>query len=130
MMTRTLLPLFLASLATPALAGYTGPQDMPKTLTTVTEVREYYVDDYEATLTGHIVKRVGHDKFIFRDGTGTLRLEIEADVMPAADFDDKSLVRVTGEIDAKILDNPVLDVSRLEILPRAGTAPAAGALND
>ncbi len=107
------LPLLLPL---PALAAYTGPQDVPQIFTTVVEAREFPIDDHGVKFEGHIVKRVGHDKYLFRDKTGAIRLEIDADVIPAQDFDDTTAVRITGEIDSKTLDTPQIDVDHIEIL--------------
>ena len=102
--------------ALPAYAAYTGPQDMPRVLTTSRQVLEFPIDDHAVELEGHIVKQLGHDKYLFRDDSGALRLEIDANIMPAQDFDDKNRVKVYGEIDSKALDTPQVDVERIDIL--------------
>ena len=106
----------LCTLALPAQAAYTGPQDIPQVFTTAIEAREFPIDDHEVKLEGHIVKRIGHDKYLFRDKTSAIRLEIDAPVFPADDFNDKTLIRIYGEVDAKTLDEPQIDVDRIEIL--------------
>ena len=106
----------LCAITTPALAAYTGPQDIPQVFTTAIEAREFPIDDHEVKLEGHIVKRIGHDKYLFRDKTSAIRLEIDAPVFPAEDFDDKTLVRLYGEVDSQTLDEPQIDVDRIEIV--------------
>lgn len=115
-MTRTLLFTALLLLATPAHAAYTGPQEMPKIFTTVLQVQEYPIDDHQVTLTGRITKRIGHDKYLFRDNSGAIRLEIDDDVFPPQDIDETTHLRIQGEIDAQALDNPGVDVIRIDIL--------------
>lgn len=106
----------LCMLALPAQAAYTGPQDIPQVFTTAIEAREFPIDDHEVRLEGHITKRIGHDKYLFRDKTSAIRLEIDANVFPAEDFDDKSRVRIFGEVDSKTLSEPQIDVDRIEII--------------
>ncbi len=115
-MKNLILTALLCTLSVPAFAGYTGPQDLPKVFTTAREALEYPIEDHEVKLQGHVVKRIGHDKYLFRDKTSAIRLEIDGDVMPKEDFDDKAEVIVFGEVDATILDNPQIDVDRIEIV--------------
>ena len=109
-----LVSLLLAT--TSAQAAYTGPQELPRVFSTVIEALEYPVDDHEIAFEGHITKRIGHDKYLFRDKTGSIRLEIDAGVFPADDINDKTRVKIYGEIDSKVLDNPMVDVDRIEIV--------------
>ncbi len=117
MMRFTLSALLCAlALPVPAHAAYTGPQEAPNVFTTAREVREYPVDDHAVRLEGHIVRRIDHDKYLFRDKTSAIRLEIDDNVLPAQDFDETALVRIFGEVDSKALDNPQIDVERIELL--------------
>lgn len=99
-----------------AMAAYTGPQAGNKAFASVAEIREYPVNDGEATLTGHIIRKVGHETYLFQDGTGTLRVEIDHEMFPAEDVNEKTLVRIVGEIEAATLDRPSVDASSLEII--------------
>lgn len=115
-MKRLIATALLCTLALPARAAYTGPQDVPQIFTSVIEIQEYPVEDHEVMLQGHVTKRIGHDKYLFRDKTGAIRLEIDANVFPAEDFSDKTKVKIFGEVDSKTLDTPLVDVDRIEIV--------------
>lgn len=104
------------ALSAPATAAYTGPQGENRAFTSVAEIREYPVNDGEAALTGHIIRKVGHETYLFQDASGTMRVEIDHDMFPAADIDEKTPVRIIGEIEAGMLDAPTVDASKLDII--------------
>ncbi|WP_107850591.1 YgiW/YdeI family stress tolerance OB fold protein [Oceanimonas marisflavi] len=47
-------------------------------ITTVAEAR-HLADDSRIILSGHIVRRLDDDEFLFSDGTGTIRIEMDDD---------------------------------------------------
>lgn len=108
-----------------ALAEYKGPggpgsatasRTPPASrLETVAQVFELGQDDQVVTLTGHIVKQLGKEKYLFRDATGEIVLEIENEVMPAADFDDKTRVEITGEIDKDFPGHAEIEVTSIRL---------------
>lgn len=120
-MKKTLPLIAIALLASAsARAEYVGPQGDIKTYTTVAEVLEYPVEDKDVVLTGYLTRKVSMDKYRFQDDTGHVRVEIDAGQFPAGvKIDDKTKVRLTGEIEAEFLTTPEVDASKLEIV----TAP-------
>lgn len=106
----------LALLPLPAHAAYTGPTSDDRTYRSVAEVLEYPSDGNTVVITGHLIRKIGHEKYLFRDTTGSIRAEIDQHVLPAADFDDKTHVTLEGEIDSEFLANPELDISRVTLL--------------
>lgn len=110
------LTALLLLATTTAQAAYTGPQELPRVFSTVIEAHEYPVDDHEIIFEGNITKRIGHDKYLFRDDTGSIRVEIDAGVFPPEDINDKTRVKIFGEVDSKVLDNPLVDVDRIEVV--------------
>ncbi len=111
-----------AGLAAPAGAQYQGPGGRaPKAaaqgpIATVTDVLKRGRDDQRVTLTGHVVKKVGWEKFLFRDATGEIRIEIDDDVMPAEPFDDKTKVEISGEVEKDFMRSVEIDVKAIRIL--------------
>lgn len=76
-------------------------------------------DDQIVALEGHIVKRVGDEKYLFRDGTGEMRVEIDDDVFAGQRVDEKTKVRIVGEYEKNNFidfDDEELDVKRLTII--------------
>ncbi len=104
-----------------ALADYKGPGagsppagKSSARIDTVAQVFELGQDDQQVTLTGHIVKKLGEEKYLFRDATGEIVLEIEKDAMPSTDFDDKTRVEITGEIDKDFPGHAEIEVQTIK----------------
>lgn len=96
--------------------GYHGPGDRHG-VDTVREAKGAR-DDTNVVLTGHIVSRVrgSHDKYLFRDKTGEIVVDIDRRVFGGRDVDHRTLVRLFGEVDRDLLKPVKVDVKRLEIL--------------
>lgn len=61
-------------------------------------------------LEGFIVKKVGNEKYIFTDGTGEIRIDLDDKYLPGQPFDDKTKVQLRGEVEKDFLDSPEIDV--------------------
>lgn len=85
-------------------------------MSSVADVRQRGRDDQRVTLTGHVVKKVGWEKYLFRDASGEIRIEIDDDVMPAEPFDDKTRVEISGEIEKDFLQSVEIDVKAIRLL--------------
>lgn len=111
-----LTTLLLSSvLATSAFAaGYNGPSESAR-ITTVEQALKAG-DDSHVTLEGKITKRLTKDeRYEFTDSTGTIVVEIDKDEWPAQVIDDKTRVRLTGEID-RDFNSVEVDVDRVEVI--------------
>lgn len=100
---------FLLQGAQPASAEYTGP-GATKTVDTVAQVLKNPVDDQNVSLTGILTKKVGSDKYTFSDGTGEIRVEIDSEDFPKVAVDDKTKIRITGEVEKDFMESPEIDV--------------------
>lgn len=114
---RPLLHLLFAvslSLCTyPAAAQYLGPNGAH---TTVTEILQNPTDDQSVILQGYIVKRIGHEKFLFSDGKNQIQLEIEAKYFPPQPIDEKTLVEITGEVEKDFMEPLEIEVKSIRII--------------
>ena len=105
-----------------ALAQYQGrggkpPKAVsPTPITNVADVLRHGRDDQQVTLTGNVVKKVGREKYLFRDASGEIRIEIDDDVMPAEPFDDKTRVEITGEVEKDFLQSAEIDAKAVRLL--------------
>lgn len=116
-----------ASMATAALAQYTGPGST-QLLRTVAEVLKDARDDTPVELTGHIIRQTGRERYVFKDSTGEIEVEIDDEDFPAGQpIDADVLVHITGEIDARFMRDPRVDVERLRVVQPADatTSPPA-----
>ncbi len=111
-----------AGVAASAYAQYQGPGSKAAKaaargpLNSVADVLQRGRDDQQVTLTGHVVKKVGWEKYLFRDASGSIRIEIDDDVMPAEPFDDKTRVEISGEVEKDFLQSAEIDVKAIRIV--------------
>jgi uncharacterized protein (TIGR00156 family) len=112
---KTTLFVVSVSASLSALATYIGPSSYP-VYRTVAEVIKDGKDDEMAVLTGNVIKRVGKERFIFRDATGEIRLDIDQEKMPSQPFDEKSIVEVSGEVEREFMRSVEIDVHTIRIV--------------
>lgn len=117
-----LVSLFLLMETAPAAAQFDGPgaQGLPTTVqavrvTTVQAVREASKDDQIVTLRGHILEKVGDEKYAFSDETGQIRIEIDDEVFQQR-ITPEMEIEIYGEVEDDFLQSPEIDVERLTIV--------------
>lgn len=124
-----LTALLVLALASPAMAAFTGPGSGPGPqgsgpqggfhgprsagITRAADVARAH-DDAHVTLIGHIVEQVAHEKYLFRDGSGTVIVDIDDKDFRGQTVTPKTRVRVVGEVDYDH-GNKEVDVKFLEI---------------
>ncbi|MNY29622.1 hypothetical protein D3C86_1636740 [compost metagenome] len=73
-------------------------------------------DDAPVVLQGFVVKKLNNDdKYEFKDTTGTITVEIDNEDLPAVPFNEKSKVKLTGEVEKHLLSREV-DVDLVEVI--------------
>lgn len=124
---RYLLALLLALfIAAPAVAGFNDPSarqggfsgpGAQSPATTVSQARGMR-DDARVTLTGNIVSQLptDHDKYIFRDATGEITVDIDQKDFRGQNVTPANTVRITGEVDKEFGRGAEIDVKYLEVL--------------
>jgi len=100
--------------AGPAFAKYVGPGSSP-VVSTVKDVLASAADDTRVELVGRITEKVGPEKYLFSDGTGSIRVEIEAEDFPNVRIDDNTRVRLRGEVENAFLESVEVDVDHLAV---------------
>lgn len=96
-------------------AQYSGPSAGPS-YKSVADVLRRPVDDMPVTLEGYLVKRLTDDKYIFSDGTGKIRVDIDHKYFPAGPVNEKTKVRIHGELDKEFMRKPEIDVKSMIIV--------------
>ncbi len=97
----------------PALAAVPAPVAVRTSsgpLKTVAEILQNPTDDQKVHLKGYVLKKLGVEKYSFRDATAEIRLEIEAENLPTVAIDDKTLVEILGEVEKDFMVSPEVDV--------------------
>lgn len=102
--------------ASVAQAQYVGPSTTLN-YKNVGEIIKNPVDDTVVVLSGHLLRKVGKEKYIFSDGSAEIRVEIDTKLFPATPVSDKTKVQITGEVEKEFMSSPEIDVKGLVILP-------------
>ena len=87
----------VAALATgPASqGGYSGPGPAVMSVQDVLTMR----DNAPVVMRGHIVQHLGKDKYLFRDASGTIRVDIGSDRWPTQAINPNNLIELHGDVD-------------------------------
>lgn len=80
-----------------SFGGFQGPNATP-TITTVAQALNAR-DDSMVLLRGHITERVNSDNYMFKDDTGSIRVEIDHDKWAGQNVTPETLVEIWGEVD-------------------------------
>lgn len=88
---------FTGSAGSNQKGGYTGPK-ATGTITTVVQAKEMR-DDSKVTLQGTIIKQLGKEKYLFKDKTGEIIIEIDDDDWRGVTAGPNDLVEIYGEVD-------------------------------
>ena len=75
-------------------------------------------DDAPVVLTGNIVSQVAgkKDKFIFKDATGEVRMEIDRKVFAGQSVTPQDTVRIIGKVDKDLGKDVKIEAKSLEIV--------------
>lgn len=118
---RTGIILLALTASVTASAQYTGPGAI-STARTVAEVLQDARDERPVELTGHLVRQSGRETYVFRDATGEITVEIDAEDFPVGrPVGADTRVQIRGEIEARPLRKPRIDVETLREMPAAST---------
>ncbi|WP_432261654.1 YgiW/YdeI family stress tolerance OB fold protein [Cupriavidus sp. TMH.W2] len=113
-LTTTALALALGFAAAGASAQYTGPSTVPAM--TVKALQADGKDDQPAVLRGKIVSSVGHERYLFSDGTGQMQVKIKARLWPAQKpVDAQTTVELVGEYDKELIGESHFDVKEIRL---------------
>lgn len=85
-----------------------------ETIVTVKQVMEMR-DDVPVIVQGHIVQRMGDEKYLFEDNTGSIRVEIDDDEWRGQTVTPEDTIKLYGEVDRGIFKTEI-DVDYIEKL--------------
>lgn len=74
-------------------------------------------DDSYVTVQGSIVKKISEDKYLFKDSTATITVEIDKDKWNGQSVNINDKLELTGEIEKKY-NSTILDVDTLKIISK------------
>jgi uncharacterized protein (TIGR00156 family) len=82
-------------------------------IVTVAEAKQL-TDETGVTLSGVIVKRIRGDHFEFKDGTGSIDIDVDDDDRKAINLKAGDQVKVVGEVDTQSNQAMNIDVIKIE----------------
>lgn len=111
-MQRSIALAALFAVAPFASAQYFGP-GAQGSANNVKAVLDNPVDDQYIVLRGNITSQVGSEKYMFSDGSGQIRVEIDDDVFPRHRIGPESTVELYGEVEKDFMQSVEIDVDRM-----------------
>ena len=109
----------ICSFATLALAqtngGFIGNSENI-TITTVNQI-ENLADETYVTMQGNITSQVGHEKYMFKDSTGTIKVEIDDDDWHGLTVGPEDRIQIQGEVDKSWTKPTKIEVDSIQIIP-------------
>ena len=93
------------------MGGFVGGTENIATVSQVKEMR----DDVPVIVKGHIVQRMGNEKYLFEDSTGSITVEIDKEDWRGQTVTPTDNVKLYGEVDAGWF-NTEIDVDYVEKL--------------
>ena len=88
-----------------------GFVDENETILTVEQVEDLR-DDTFVILEGNIVKSLGDEKYLFKDSTGTIEVEIDDEGWGGQSVGPKDVIKIYGDVDRGIFETEI-DVDRI-----------------
>ncbi|MDO4697066.1 MAG: NirD/YgiW/YdeI family stress tolerance protein [Pasteurellaceae bacterium] len=101
----------LITLSTTSLAGFQGNSTSSQKMSNVAQAKKAY-DDSPIVLRGYIVKKVGDEKYLFKDRSGQIYVEIDDDIWGGLTVSPKDKVTIYGTVD-KEKGKIEIDVKRI-----------------
>lgn len=102
----------LLGLSQNAAAQFVGDTNSIQTVTDLKEMQ----DNSWFTLEGHIVKQVREEKYLFRDQSGEIEVEIDSDKWKGRKVDSGTKIRISGKVEKGWLSSMEVEVKRIEII--------------
>lgn len=100
-----------AAVNTNAKGGFVGGAENIVTVKQVNEMR----DDVPVIVKGHIVQRMGDEKYLFEDATGSITVEIDEDDWRGQTIAPTDTVKMYGEVDRGLFKTEI-DIDYVEKL--------------
>lgn len=111
----TFVPAFAQYQGTSTPGGFTGPGAANRA-NTVADILKNPIDDQRVTLQGKVTRHIGGDKYLFTDGTGEIRVDIDDHQFPPQPINEKTTVVIMGEVDSDFMQHVEIDVKSMRVV--------------
>lgn len=116
----TSLLLVLISASSTTYGQFQGPR-APDGVITVKEIIDNAsrLDRTDALVKvqGYIVKQLNTDTYLFKDETGTVKVEIDKYRLPHSPFDEKTEIIIIGEVDHDLFEPVEIEAKEVTLTP-------------
>lgn len=103
----------------PATGGFSGGFTGPSTSNVITvEAAKKLSDDTDVVLVGSITNHISGEKYMFKDATGSIVVEIDKDDWNGQNVSPEDKVQIIGEIDKNLMQEPKIDVDKITKLAK------------
>jgi uncharacterized protein (TIGR00156 family) len=109
--------LSVLSAAGSAQAQYVGPS-ATVSASTVAQILKSPVEDQKVLLRGKLTQKISHEKYLFSDGTASIRVEIDSDDFPLGIVSENTVVDIAGKVEKSLMASPEIDVKRVVVVTR------------
>lgn len=72
-------------------------------------------DETPVVLEGSIVKSLGHEKYLFKDSSGSVVIEIDNDDWNGITVKPENIIEIKGEVDKEIFKDTKIDVDSISL---------------
>lgn len=100
-----------AALAVMPQGGFQGPGIQPTTVAQALEMK----DDTAVVLTGQIEKSLGKEKYLFKDATGSVTIEVDNEDWRGLNVSPKDTIIIKGDVDKEMMRDTKIDVDSVEL---------------
>lgn len=97
---------------TPQRGGFKGPSAVG--MATVADVAAM-PDDQHVILEGYIEQHLRGDKYLFKDNTGKITVEIDEDDWRGLTVEPTTKVQINGEVDKGLFEETTVDVDVIQL---------------
>ena len=105
--------LLLSGLALPASAGFSGPSK--NNAATVAEAKEMPDESY-VVLHGYIESSLGSEEYMFKDDSGSIKIEIDDDDWNGLTVGPDDKVEIQGEVDTHMVKPTDIEVDIIRLV--------------
>ena len=95
--------------------GFVGPQAEPKSVTV--EEAKSMDDESRILIKGHIINAAGDEDYMFKDNTGTIKVEIDKDIWKGVTVKPEDNVEILGEVDRHLQKETSIEAEAIAIVP-------------
>ncbi|MBO6056475.1 MAG: NirD/YgiW/YdeI family stress tolerance protein [Alphaproteobacteria bacterium] len=93
--------------------GFKG-SGVDSAIKTVSQVKDEQ-DDAWVTVKGNIVKKLSKDKYLFKDSTGEIVVEIDSKYWQGVEVNEKDVVELSGEVDKDYFEDGKFTKIKLDV---------------